>query len=95
MACFHSAAWWQKHWERTGIMKIELADSMPDGWQVWLDWQRTICPDNKVELAAIEADQGRTIGYFRVVGRRRAEVKLDAPLVTVPADYVRQPLLRT
>ena len=31
---FHSAAWWRRHWERTGIMDVELADTMPDGWQV-------------------------------------------------------------
>src|SRR6476646_2730317 len=28
--CLHSAAWWRRHWERTGIMEIELADDMPD-----------------------------------------------------------------
>jgi len=29
-------------WERTGIMDINVADTMPDGWQVWLDWQRAV-----------------------------------------------------
>ena len=29
--CLHSAIWWRRHWERTGIMEIELADIMPDG----------------------------------------------------------------
>jgi cyclopropane fatty-acyl-phospholipid synthase-like methyltransferase len=37
--CLHSAAWWRRHWERTGIMDIELADTMTDGWQLWLDWR--------------------------------------------------------
>ena len=37
---FHSAAWWRRHWERTGILDIELADTMPDGWQVWLESYR-------------------------------------------------------
>src|SRR5262245_9745398 len=27
----HSAGWWRRHWERTGIVKIEVADDMPDG----------------------------------------------------------------
>jgi len=36
MWCLHSAAWWRRHWERTGIMEIDLAGSMPDGWQHWL-----------------------------------------------------------
>jgi len=29
--CLHSAAWWRRHWERTGIMEIELSDTMPEG----------------------------------------------------------------
>ena len=34
--CLHSAAWWQQHWERTGILEIEVADTLPDGWLLWL-----------------------------------------------------------
>src|SRR5262245_7041242 len=29
--CLHSAAWWRRHWERTGIVDIEVADAMPGG----------------------------------------------------------------
>jgi hypothetical protein len=45
--CLHSAAWWRRHWERTGIMEIDRADTMPDGWQRWLDWHRAVAPDNE------------------------------------------------
>src|SRR5947207_975974 len=48
--CLHSAAWWRRHWERTGIMNMELADTMPDGWQRWLDWLRAVAPDNEAEI---------------------------------------------
>ena len=34
----HSAAWWHRHWERTGILDMELGDTMRDGWQFWLEW---------------------------------------------------------
>ena len=61
----HSAAWWSRHWERSGIVDIELADSMPDGWQRWLDWHRVIAPNNAVEIQALEADQGSYLGYVR------------------------------
>src|ERR1051325_11034180 len=40
--CLHSAAWWRRHWERTGIMNVELADTLADGWQLWLDWHRVV-----------------------------------------------------
>lgn len=90
----HSPGWWRRHWERTGMVAVERADSMSDGWQLWLDWQRAICPDNSIELQAVEADHGRYLGYVRVVGRR-TEVKLDEPLVSIPTQYTKTPLLRS
>jgi SAM-dependent methyltransferase len=94
MWCLHSAPWWRRHWERTGFMEVTAADSMPDGWRAWLEWQRTVSPDNRVEIEAVEADAGRTLGYVRTVGRRRAGVHLDEPISSIPPRYVRTPLLR-
>jgi SAM-dependent methyltransferase len=95
MACLHSAAWWRRHWERSGIMTVELADDMPDGWQAWLDWQRLVCPDNATEIKALEADEGRYLSYVRAVGRRRPEAKLEEPIVSMPFQYTRTALLRS
>jgi SAM-dependent methyltransferase len=92
--CLHSAAWWRRHWERTGIMKIELADTMPDGWQHWHAWHKAIAPDNELEIKTIEVDAGRYLGYVRLVGRRRAEPQLEDPIVSLPAHYTKTPLLR-
>jgi cyclopropane fatty-acyl-phospholipid synthase-like methyltransferase len=94
MCCLHSAPWWQRHWERTGVVNVEVADHMPDGGQVWLDWQRTICPDNSIEIEALEADKDRYLGYVRVIGRRRADAKLEEPIVSIPSEYVQKQLLR-
>jgi SAM-dependent methyltransferase len=90
----HSAAWWRRHWERGGVVKVELADTMADGWRRWLDWHRVVAPDNAVEIAALEADAGRWLGYVRVVARRRPDVVLEDPLVSLPAAYTHHPLLR-
>ncbi len=92
--CLHSAAWWRWHWERTGIMEIETCDTLADGWKYWLDWHRAVAPDNHVEIKALEADQGRYLGYVRMVGRRRAEAVLSDPVMSVPAQYTEKPLLR-
>ncbi len=54
MCCLHSASWWRRHWERTGIMNMAVADTIPSGWQRWLEWQRFVAPDNTVELQAVE-----------------------------------------
>ena len=75
-------------------MDIDLADTMPDGWQVWLDWHRVIAPDNEAEIEALEADRGDYLGYVRFVGRRKAEVELPDQIVSVPAHYTKKPLLR-
>ncbi len=64
--CLHSAPWWRRHWERTGLVRVDAADAMDDGWRRWLEWQRFASPDNDVEIAAVEGDGGRTLGYVRV-----------------------------
>jgi cyclopropane fatty-acyl-phospholipid synthase-like methyltransferase len=92
--CLHSADWWRRHWERTGILDIECADTMPDGWQVWLDWHNTAFPDNATEIKAVEADHGNHLGYVRVVGRRRKEAKLEDRVESIPVQYTKKPLLR-
>jgi SAM-dependent methyltransferase len=95
MVCLHSAGWWRNHWERTGILDIQLADTMPDGWRYWLQWQLVIAPDNQVEIKAVEADHGDWLGYVRAIGRRRPEAKLDEPITTLQTTYAAQPLLRS
>jgi SAM-dependent methyltransferase len=94
MCCLHSPEWWRRHWNRSCVLDVELADSMLDGWQAWLEWQRTACPDNSVEIEALEADAGRYVGYVRVIGRRRSEADLDQPPASVPTEYTKKPLLR-
>jgi cyclopropane fatty-acyl-phospholipid synthase-like methyltransferase len=96
----HSAAWWRRHWERTGIVEIAVADTMPDGIQFWLEWQRAVAPDNVTEIQTLENDRGQYLGYVRVVGRRREEAKLEEycwpdTIRSFPAQYTKKPLLRT
>lgn len=94
MCCLHSAAWWRRHWERSGVLDVECADHLPDGWRHWLTWQRTVSPGNQAEIAALETDRGRYLGYIRAIARRRTGVTLDDPITTVPVSYTRNPLLR-
>jgi ubiquinone/menaquinone biosynthesis C-methylase UbiE len=93
--CLHSAAWWRRHWERIGFVSVEVADTMAEGWQAWLDWHRIICPENLKEIKAVEKDQGRYLGYVRVVARKKAEAHLEEPIVSFPAQYTKAPLLRS
>jgi SAM-dependent methyltransferase len=90
----HSAGWWRRHWERIGILDSVVADTLPDGWRFWWDWIKLVAPANVKEIRALQADAGRHFGYVRVVGCRRAEVQLFDPLMTIPAEYAKKPLLR-
>jgi SAM-dependent methyltransferase len=92
--CLHSAAWWRRHWGRTGIVNVTAADTMPDGWRLWLDWHHVIAPSNAAEIQALEADQGEYLGYVRVVGRRQPGLQLEEPVTSVATEYDPKPLLR-
>lgn len=91
--CLHSAAWWQRHWERSGILEIEAADTLPDGWRWWEKWHQMIAPDNKVEIEALQADGGCYLGYVRIIGRKQQNMKAEEPMLSIPAEYTKKPLL--
>ena len=90
---FHSPDWWRRHWEKTGLLQVEQADWIPDGWRHWLAWME-ICADRGQAGAAAERDMlvkdaGRTLGFARVIGRRPAEGQAAVPAqpaAEVPAD---------
>lgn len=97
--CLHSAQWWRRHWQRTGIVDVETADVLDDGWKFWAYWHRLNWPDNVLEIAAIERDAGRYLGYNRMVARRRDGARLE-PFIwpdtmrSMPFSYEKTPLLR-
>jgi len=71
---FHSPAWWRQHWEKTGQVAVERADTLPEGWREWKLWLE-ICRDagyrhSPNDLALLEADAGQHFAFARVVGRR-------------------------
>ncbi len=93
--CLHSAQWWQRHWERTGLVDVEVADSLPQGWRLWHQWHLAIAPDNRTEIEALQADAGRYLGYARLVGRKRPGIHLEEPMLSIATQYLQKPLLRS
>lgn len=70
---FHSPAWWRRHWERSGLVTVELSDLIPDGWRHWMAsdrlWsERLGKPSDEADMLAL--DRGRTLGLTRMVARR-------------------------
>ena len=79
---FHSPAWWKRHWERSGLVTVDLADLLPDGWRHWMAsdllWsERLGKPHDEADMLA--RDRGRTLGLTRLVARRneRPAARLD------------------
>jgi cyclopropane fatty-acyl-phospholipid synthase-like methyltransferase len=60
---FHSPAWWQRHWERSGRVQVTTADFIAEGWKDWLLWVGDGHEDGK----ALRVDQGRNLGFTRIV----------------------------
>ena len=79
---FRTPAWWRRLWERSGRVEVEVAYSVPDGWKLWRRWNEASLkakaapmPEG-LEWAAREgqmlrADEGRTLGFTRLVARKR------------------------
>jgi hypothetical protein len=76
---FHSTEWWRKKWVKTGLVEIEVADSLVDGWQLWAEWNEC-CAEVGAGLGGgsaatgeaemLRLDQGKVFALTRVVGRR-------------------------
>lgn len=77
--CLRTSEWWRDHWTRTGLVNVELAETMPEGWRWWLKWAKaTDCSD--WYLQTLDQDAGRYLGYIRIL----ATVCPDAP--RLPCD---------
>ncbi|MBI1928884.1 class I SAM-dependent methyltransferase [Candidatus Poribacteria bacterium] len=73
---FHTASWWRWHWEKTKRVNVEVADTLEDGWRYWslfeeISWATGIAVMSEDEQHVVGVDQGRYLGFVRVVARRR------------------------
>ncbi len=71
-----SPDWWRWHWEKTLLVDIEVADLVPDGWQLWLHYDELLAQllDNydTADLEALRQDRGHHVGLTRMLARRGA-----------------------
>jgi len=77
--CFHGPEWWRTHWEKTGKVRVDLADAVEDGWKDWLRFSEVSAPtlDGWRKDAALNqarmlrVDRGRRLGFTRIVATKR------------------------
>ena len=76
--CFMTADWWRRTWSRCGCVTDVHADVQQDGWRHWRDFEIALEATGKSVFPsyaeALERDQGRYLGFVRIVARRT-----DAP----------------
>ncbi|KKM78051.1 hypothetical protein LCGC14_1363820 [marine sediment metagenome] len=75
---FHTPQWWRRLWGRTGLVDVEVAELMPDGWRAWLQFYKARdAGQNRTpsasDIPALEADQGQYLGFVRMISRRKGE----------------------
>lgn len=63
---FRSPAWWKQHWS-SGLVEVETADTVPNGWDLWMRF---------VEASAAWD------GQDTIVGQPDAQLLLDNPDLT-------------
>ena len=76
----HSPEWWRAHWESTGLVEVERADWIRDGWQDWRAWNEitlaagaaTMADAARSEIEMLTIDAGRTLGFSRAIARKPA-----------------------
>jgi ubiquinone/menaquinone biosynthesis C-methylase UbiE len=78
---WHPAEWWHHLWARTGLVDVECAENMPEAWEVWhrseeaesalKDPEAYARGEKGSDAKVIEADQGRHMGFIRMVGRTK------------------------
>ena len=74
---WHTIDWWRWHWVQTGLVDVKCVDTLPEGGALWLQWKKArkaagdASPGLDSDIQVLEADQGRYMGFIRMVAQRK------------------------
>jgi ubiquinone/menaquinone biosynthesis C-methylase UbiE len=75
VAAWHTPAWWQRHWELSGLLEDVHARWQEGGRDNWLWWQRASGiykgEDPDVVIDILERDVDELLGFTLIWGRKR------------------------
>ena len=77
---FRSPAWWRRLWERSGLVEVDVADMLEDGrglWKRFLEMEAawdSSDPNASVDGRLLASSAGQTLGFTRLVARRRQKI---------------------
>ena len=71
----HSVEWWRRHFEKSGLMQVDTAIAVEDGWRLWLEWEKVRDGEGLTgypsDVPALEADSGKFLGFLVLVAQRK------------------------
>ncbi|MBI2921432.1 MAG: methyltransferase domain-containing protein [Planctomycetes bacterium] len=73
---FHTAPWWRRHWEHTGLVEVETCAMIKDGGKLWLRWEHALAAGKHsfsgfpADPTVLRADRGRYLGFVRMVAEK-------------------------
>jgi len=44
---WQTLSWWKNLWEKTGLVSMDIADTLPDGCELWLRWDKALIDSGK------------------------------------------------
>jgi SAM-dependent methyltransferase len=72
---WHTADWWRWLWNRTGLVEVQMVDTLPDGGKMWLQWKKARLAGGddssglESDIQVLESDGGRYMGFVRMIAR--------------------------
>jgi SAM-dependent methyltransferase len=74
MYSFHSPEWWARLWRFSQSIEVEVSDLLPDGFNIWLHWEKigkeSFNKERNGDIALMEADKGEYLTFGRAIGRK-------------------------
>jgi len=76
---WHDAGWWRNHWSRTDLVDVAIADTMPNGHDLWRQWYQARLDagyggsNTASDIQVLSEDRGRYMGIVRIIGRRKPQ----------------------
>jgi cyclopropane fatty-acyl-phospholipid synthase-like methyltransferase len=71
----HTIAWWRRHWEKTGLVRVLCAELLPESELIKQRYNDANRHDPAAAsfIALMEAEDSQLVGSFRLVGQRTAQ----------------------
>jgi len=72
----HSSEWWKNHFQKTGIVEVEICDTLPNGWEIWYEWEKYLIesklmnPERGDDLELLNLDKGRNLCFPRIIAKK-------------------------